>query len=413
MEAVDIRLIPCDERTIEDFAELESVSFPFPEEPMAARLERLRGNSRCPTERHFLAKVESDVVGGFRILPLEMRVSTAEDGWVQVGGLGRLSVQPNFRRQGIAGGVLRLVLQRSFEQGDVLSLLYPTSFRLYRKYGYAIASRHVVYSVPPRAFPEGSGTTNIRRATASDLAAVNSCYENNLAGSIGHLRRSEQVWRQYHLGEGGLNWVFEGASGEPEGFFSFVYQPASKWGVHRILVKEWFVRTGEALRAMLGFFRAQSSTVELVKIPTPLGFSLENALVEPIWPEDPDREKWHQPIGKLCSSMVGRIVRLRDAMAARQYAADGKVNLLVEDWSLPENSGYYCLQSAGGRGLLSAAEEGVADVRMDISVLSSLYCGAVTAREALSFGQIEATLDAARQLDTMLGGGSVMTWDYF
>ena len=121
----------------------------------------------------------------------------------------------------------------------------------------------------------------------------------------------------------------------------------------------------------------------------------------------------HQPVGKLCSSLMGRIIRIHEAIAARTFAADGSVNLLVEDWSLAHNSGYYSLHVRDGRGELARAAEGDADVRLDIGVLSSLYCGALTAEQALMYGLLEASRDAAATLDRMLGTSTFMVWDYF
>ena len=417
MRAIDIELTPCDESGARLFAVLESVAFPFPACSVEERTEAILDNPRCPLDRHFLARVGGAVVGGFRIVPLEMKVSPKRNGWGQVGGLGRLAVYPHFRRQGLAGGVIRLVLQRSYEQGDLLSLLYPTSFGLYRRYGYAIASRHALYCVPPQAFPDSVTRERIRPATPADVVEINRCYEQQMFGALGIIRRSASVWRglflSAHDDDAQARWVYVGENGEIEGYLSTSYSSTGNFAVHRLAVKEWFVTSGEALRAFMGFFRAQSSSIELVHLPAPLRSALEGALVEPVWPQDPDVLPWRQPLGKICSTLVGRIIRLNDAIAAREFAEDGDINLLVEDWSLPANSGYYSLHTRGGTGELRAAEEKAADVRLDISVLSALYCGTTTASQARVFGQLEATEGAVKQLDSMLGPTSFMVWDYF
>ena len=417
LRAIDIELTQCDLDSASLFAALESVAFPFPDASLKARIDNVKNHRRCPIDRHFLARVGGSVVGGFRIMPLEMRVSTESDGWIQVGGLGRLGVYPHFRRQGLAGGVIRLVLQQSYEQGDLLSLLYPTSFGLYRRYGYALASRHVLYCVPPGAFPDDVGRERIRPATPADVQEINHCYENQLYGALGLIRRSARIWRDSYLmgppEEPSARWVYVGDSGQIEGYLATVYNQTANFAVQRLEVREWFVTSGAALRAFMGFFRAQSSSIELVQVPAQPRWSLEGALVEPVWPQDPDVSPWRQPLGKICSTLVGRIIHLDKAIAARGFAEDGRINLLVEDWGLPVNSGYRALCTEGGRGELRAAEEGLADVRLDISVLSSLYCGATTARQALIFGQLEASPEAAEQLDRMLGDSSFMVWDYF
>ena len=416
MKAFDISLIPCDDTLAESFMELDSVAHPSVPDWTEKGVGGVLGDARCPVERYFLARSASDIIGGFRILPLHMRVSERPDGWIQVGGLGRLCVYPHFRRLGFAGGVMRLVLQQAWAQGDVLSLLYPSSFAIYRKYGYGIAAHHVLYTVEPRAFRDDPGRSRIHQASADDWEAINHCYEHQLLGSHGIIRRSQEVWREHYLSRshehGFTHWLYEGEE-RPEGYISARYEQTDKFYIQRLHVLEWFVSTHAALRAFLGFLSAQAANVELVKLPTPVSYGLEAALLEPVWTGDPDLLPWHQPVGKLCSTLMGRIVHLREAIAARDFAADGSVNLLVEDWCLPDNSGYYRLQTREGRGQLSAATEGDPDVRLDISVLSSLYCGALTARQALMYGLLAAPGEAVDQLDAMLGRSAFMVWDYF
>jgi predicted acetyltransferase len=418
VKAVDIELTPCTDENLDRFTELETVCFPTSYRWLDCTKECARNNPRCPVDRYFLARVGDDIVGGFRILPLDMRVSTREGAaWIQVGGLGRLAVYPHYRRLGYADGVMRLVLHRSYEQGDVMSLLYPTSFSTYRRYGYGIAARHVLYSAPPRAFPDNPGREKIRPATPDDWKEINECYENQLFVSLGICRRSERVWREYYLQQGPqddlANWIFVDSSDKATGYISSRLLPTAKYYEQRIMVSEWFAQTPEALWALLGFFRAQSANTELVKLPAPLGSSLESALVEPVWAGDEDLTPWHQPIGKLCSTLMGRLIRLEDALNAREYAQDGRINLLVEDWVLPVNSGYYGLTTEGGQGAIGTPVESDHDIRLDISVLSTLYCGGITAERARIFGLIECSSEAATQFDRMFGSFNFMVWDYF
>lgn len=413
MVTVDITLNSCDETSAPQFAELDALAFPATEGSVERRTAQILTDPRCPVDRYFLARAGGKIVGGFRIAPLEMKVSEDRDGWIQIGGLGRIGVYPHYRRLGYAGGLMRLVVQRSFEQGDLLSLLYPSTFSIYRKFGYGLAARHCLYNVPPASFPDHPGRECFRPATADDFESINQIYENQLAGSLGSIRRNEKVWREHYLARNSdkrhAHWIYE-RDGVASGYIACHYQTTRNFYVHRMHVNEWFVANDDALRACLSFFRAQAANIDVVKLPTPVNFALETALVEPVWLEDPDLVPWHQPIGKLCSTLMGRIIRLREAIEARAWAADGSVNLIVDDWSLPDNSGYYALEV---RGCLSKPDEVEPDIRLDISVLSSLYCGALTAIQARNYGLIEAPLQAARQLDRMLGDFSFMIWDYF
>ncbi|MFM9377573.1 GNAT family N-acetyltransferase [Gordonia sp. VNK21] len=95
------------------------------------------------------------------------------------------------------------------------------------------------------------------------------------------------------------------------------------------------------------------------------------------------------------------------ALELRRYDTDGAVLLEVSDfWA--GRTGDYLLEVGDGRGRVTrdAAEPpGVPRIRLDISVLSSLYLGGGTARDFAAAGRLQADDDAAVELVTALLAG--------
>lgn len=63
-------------------------------------------------------------------------------------GIAGVSTYPEYRREGCIRAIFNEVFRRCADRGWDVSLLYPFSYRYYRKFGYELAFRHKTLSVP-------------------------------------------------------------------------------------------------------------------------------------------------------------------------------------------------------------------------------------------------------------------------
>ncbi len=63
-------------------------------------------------------------------------------------GIAGVSTYPEYRRSGCIRAIFNEIFKRCEEKGWDLSLLYPFSYRYYRKFGYELAFRHKEITVP-------------------------------------------------------------------------------------------------------------------------------------------------------------------------------------------------------------------------------------------------------------------------
>ncbi|MFX4272563.1 GNAT family N-acetyltransferase [Propionibacteriaceae bacterium Y1685] len=98
---------------------------------------------------------------------------------VPTAGIAGVTVGLEHRRRGLLGPLMRSAVAAAAEQGAVISTLFPTAPRIYRRYGYELISSITTVEIDTTALatipPYEEGVT-LRRATAADVDALLGCY---------------------------------------------------------------------------------------------------------------------------------------------------------------------------------------------------------------------------------------------
>ena len=133
-------------------------------------------------------------VDGDRLLA--QAVDHEYDGWfggrvLPVAGIGDVTVGAEERGRSVLGPLLVALLEGARERGAVMSTLFPTAPRIYRRTGYEVvaATRRVdVPSAALSALPPTPGVV-LRRAGLEDAGTVRRLYDTWAAGVDGALTR--------------------------------------------------------------------------------------------------------------------------------------------------------------------------------------------------------------------------------
>jgi predicted acetyltransferase len=167
-----------------------------------------------------------EMVAGLVVIPFEQHINGAR---IPMGGVASVSCLPERRRQGLVGGLLRHTLADMRERGQPLSALYTPHTALYRRFGWATASRIVSYAFEPKRvrlrIAPGAGA--MRRVAAGDWRTLATVYDAHVAALNGPVARDERRWR-YVLHEGRDAAVWHDAAGEPRGYV--VYRVGQRSG---------------------------------------------------------------------------------------------------------------------------------------------------------------------------------------
>ena len=94
-------------------------------------------------------------------------------------GVAGVTVAAEYRGQGILTPLFATSLRNAKQRGALISALFPSAARIYRKFGYEMIAEYVRVEVPSRvlaAVPRAT-TMRTRRAVAADFDAVRSVYD--------------------------------------------------------------------------------------------------------------------------------------------------------------------------------------------------------------------------------------------
>ena len=187
-------------------------------------------------------------------------------------GVASVTVAAESRGAGAIGPLMRAMLTAARERGAVLSTLFPSAPRIYRRLGYEVITSigHVLVPSTALAAVAANGTT-VRRAGAADAAAIRGLYDRWAAGQNGPLTRRGPSFPgaddadMVHSFTGVTLAV--GVDGEPTGYASWIRGRGDD--VERALeVVDLIAVDADATRALLRTLGSFSSVVGDVRLRT-------------------------------------------------------------------------------------------------------------------------------------------------
>jgi predicted acetyltransferase len=106
-------------------------------------------------------------------------------------GVAGVTVAAEYRGQGILTPLFATLLRNAKQRGALISALFPSAARIYRKFGYEMIAEYVRVEVPSRALATVPRATMMRtrRAAAADFDAIRSVYDGWACEQNGPLSR--------------------------------------------------------------------------------------------------------------------------------------------------------------------------------------------------------------------------------
>lgn len=351
---------------------------------------------RVDLDRHLVACVGDDVVGGLVVHPLAQWFGGRS---VRAGGVASVAVRPEHRGQGIGARLLRSALAVMSERDEVLSALHPATTSLYRRHGWEIAGDHARFRVDtgmlarlPRGEPD-----RLRLATPEDLPLLRACYDAVAPLHPGWLDRPDRWWERIVATTfdepHGYAYLVEDDERGAAGYLRYRLRPTPDgWG-HRITVDELVARDPLAAVTLLQVLASSSAQVEVV---TFVGGSID--ALHLALPEQRLRA------GRNNRWML-RLVDVGRALSARGYpeAVRAEVHLELVDREVTTNEGRFVLTIADGRGELRPG--GTGELRMTVNGLAALYSGWASTATIADAGMLHGPRSSARTaLDAAFAG---------
>jgi predicted acetyltransferase len=289
-----------------------------------------------------------------------------------------IGVLPSFTRRRVATDLVRHQLRDIAARGEVVATLRASEATIYGRYGYGVAtsSQSVEVQTARAALRPGVGTGGpvrlIDAVEAWDI--LPRIYAANRPSRPGTIDRPAVWWQGVRLrteSSSGASYIaVHGEPGSESGFARYRPIDTEKWFVsdqRTVVVEDFFAPTADAYLGLLRFL---------------LGLDLVDRVMFWMLPAD-DPLPWllldrrAARITAVHDETWLRIVDAQQALAARQYLADGTVTIAVNDPLLPDNSAHFTIAGNGAeptdrRSQLQVGIEGLAAVLLGGTTWTSL-----------------------------------------
>lgn len=320
-------------------------------------------------------------------------------------GIAGVTVAAEFRGRGLLTPLFATVLEAARKRGAVISTLFPTAPRIYRKFGYETIGQFDTVEIPTATLGtvRGSGSATTRRAQPGDVDALREVYDAWASAQHGPLTR-----RGVSFGGSAEELVaaFTGATVavDPDGSVRgyALWDRGTGYGEGaRIRVADLVSTQPDATAALLRTLGSFASVAPATRIDTS-----GDDLVRYLLPTGQWRVVESRPY-------MLRLLDLPGAFAARTYPShlDAELTFTVHDATIPDIGGTWRLSVSGGRGSCERATG--TGPELGSRGLALVYAGTQGTANLRMAGLLRGDPRDDQVWDSLFGGRQVHVRDYF
>ena len=324
----------------------------------------------------------------FAVLPWRANFDGREVGMAGVGGVASL---PQYRRGGAVRACFEAALKGMYEDGMVLSYLYPFSDAFYRRFGYELGCDSARWRLRLELLPRGDvpGCWRLSEpgnTLEADVRAIDDLRQRRynlmvIAGDTeyGWLRENGLVSRRY-------TYVYYDGEGRPSAYMTLVPRQDRDLDCPRFAFNDAAGFLG--LLALLRRFASDHAHAHLW-----LPVDVDPAALLPEFSLGGVERALEQ------RGMV-RVVNVAEVLRLARAKGEGRLTVAVRDEHIPENDGLFRVDFAPGReNRVEKLAQGGADIELSIQDFSRLITGCAALNPAWQPGvRLNGPLAAAEQL---------------
>ena len=382
---------------LEALAYQESLAFNTPHDSCVSWLRATRDDVR-------VVRAGSEVIGGLVQYDMGQFFGGRS---VRNIGIAGVAISPTARGRGAAKSLMAATLNELHDAGVAVSTLYPTTFTLYGRAGYAVAGHRYQYRLPLAKLGRITATGEIRRLDpGADGEALQRLYRRLATNRPGWLDRNDHIWERVHNHPAGRDvhgYVIPGDDGI-DGYVVYTLGEVARYP-YDLQIRDVQTANRQATRRILALF---SDCRTLARHATWYGGLDDSLLLEvpEVGTEISVAETW-----------MLRVVDVRAAFAERGFpsATNARIDLELTDDILPGNAGRWSVEVGGGEARASRVEgePGPDTLRMDIRAFASLYTGHLSGRRLAAMDALRGSAAAVEQADRVFAAEPPSMPDYF
>lgn len=284
-----------------------------------------------------------------------------------------VSTLPEGRGMGYMKILMKRALEDMYERGQLVSILMPIDYRLYRYYGYEHCYDQLEYKIDIELLKDFKTNGKFKRACTEDISYLISIYNNSIKGKNGFTLRDESYFKNLFKeieSEDGYIYIHHGESGF-DGYIVYLIMNGN------LYVREIFYENIDSLSSILKFLYNHNTQYKNVIISSPLDDKIRF-----IFPNLKDIDIKVKPF------MMGRIINFEKFIKSLEVNnLSCNFNLKVEDKFIDENNKIFNISIENNK--IDVVDSDKEDICIDINTLSQLAFSYIDVDEAVFLNKIK------------------------
>ena len=292
---------------------------------------------------------------------------------VQNGGIGAVSTLPEYRNTGAIRGIFEKLLPSAYENGEVISTLYPFNHQFYRKFGYETVCFRNQYKFKPEILKEyhfdgevimwedGQDISDYLRIYGQFASEYNLAVKRDDALMKRHIKDNVYQERKfsYLLRKDGKDLAYL--------LIEDVYQPEAAF----MWVEEAVWTTPEGFRAMLGFLARFSADYGEIELTLPYDVEFYSIV----------RSAKAYDIQKTTrQDYMVRVINVKKMLEVISKPVGTDFTIQVHDPQIQQNNRVWHVTE---NKIEEVGNGSAADMEVSIPAFSQLAVGAISLKEAM------------------------------
>lgn len=281
-----------------------------------------------------------------------------------LGGIAGVACKPAARGRGYARAALLAALRHMRDEGQVVSTLYPFSWRYYQRMGWEWTGINRRYAAPTRIFEPTADTGRCREASREDWPQIKEAYRRFAGGYRGLLDRDEKQWNGI-LDDTPERWTYTFVYEGDEGIEAYLTYRGGSGGSTSL--REFISLSARAQRALLGLIGRMDMQTERVEWTAPCDDLLWSAICH------------HDIEVRLFPMTQARVVDVQGALSrwSPDERCSGRFIMRVADENADWNAGVWQVAFADGAVEIRRTDA-EPQVSLHIRALSQAFFGTPT-----------------------------------
>ena len=381
--------------------QLFGISFEFPvsfDQSNAEQIERMKTAPKHRQEVYYWERwgaFEDDdrtMMGFLVTMPMEVEFDGHTVGMTGIGGVSTL---PHYRRRGSIREIMRKSLRTHYEEGYVLSYLFPFSTAYYRQFGYEICGETIRYTLNLNAIPRCRSNGRVSLVEqGSDYEAIKQVYREFVKGYNLAAKREDYdfnwVKEADPAKDAQYTYVYYNEAGEPKAYMTFSKTllgdpPVKADGRYLMDCRQFVYADAEGFRGLCEHIHAFDGYYERVAFTLPASKKITPYIAE--WARYPLRKE-------LFNQGMVRIINVKRALELAKYRGSGELRIQVSDPLIQENAHIFRIRFEDGRAMEVGVDDGAApDLSLPVAELSRLLLGNCEAEELPEMENVQISCD--------------------